>query len=326
MRLLIVGGTGFVGRHLVSACCAAGDEVVATGRPGEPPPGDSPARWLELDLLDADSVGATLESARPEGIVHLAGQANVAEANRDPVATFRVNAEGTLRVLAEARARAPDARVVVVTSAEVYGAAAPSEMPIPETRELAPRTPYGVSKAAADLAAAQAAAGWGLHVVRMRPFNHVGPGQRRGFVVPDFASQVAAIERGESEALLRVGNLSARRDFTDVRDVARGYRLALERGRAGRAYNLCSGTSTPIEAVLDFLVGRSAVPIRVVLDEARLRPSDVPDFRGDPSRARDELGWMPHVPLEVSLAEALEEWRSAGVAARRSIDGSATST
>jgi GDP-4-dehydro-6-deoxy-D-mannose reductase len=317
VRVLIVGGTGFVGRHLVSACREAGDEVFATGRPGERVP-DEPAgvRWMESDLLDGESLRASLDAARPEGIVHLAGQANVAEANRDPIAAFRVNAEGTWRMLEAARTRAPQARIVVVTSAEAYGAVDPSEMPIPETRELAPRTPYGVSKAAADLAAAQAATGWGLHVVRMRPFNHVGPGQRRGFVVPDFASQVAAIERGECEAMVRVGNLAARRDFTDVRDVVHGYRLALERGRAGRAYNLCSGISTPIEAVLAFLVARSVVPIRVVLDETRLRPSDVPDFRGDPSRAREELGWVPRIPLEASLGEVLEEWRRRGAAAR----------
>jgi len=309
MRILIVGGTGFVGGHLVEECRSRGDEVHATYRPGETVPEDDGVHWLALDLLERESVRAALSDTRPEGVVHLAGQANVAEANRDPVGTFRINAEGTYRLLAEAREIIPGARIVAVGSAEVYGIVPPEELPVRESRPVAPRTPYGTSKAAADLAAAQAAHGWGLAVVRMRPFNHVGRGQRRGFVAPDFASQVAAIERGESEPVLRVGNLSGRRDFTDVRDVARGYRTALEKGRPGRAYNLCSGVSTPIETILRYFVERATVTIEVRVDEARFRPVDVPEFRGDPSRAREELGWKAEIPLETSLAEVLEEWR-----------------
>lgn len=309
MRILIVGGTGFVGGHLVRECRSRGDEVHATYGPGETPLDDDDVHWLPIDLLERDTVRAALSEVRPQGVIHLAGQANVADANRDPVGTFRVNAEGTYRLLAEARELAPAARMVTVGSAEVYGVVPPEEQPVRESRPLAPRTPYGASKAAADLAAAQAAEGWGLAVVRMRPFNHIGRGQRRGFVAPDFASQVAAIERGESEPVLRVGNLSGRRDFTDVRDVARGYRIALERGRAGRAYNLCSGVSTSIEAILRFFVDRSSAAIEVRVDETRFRPVDVPEFRGDASRANEELGWSAEIPLEVSLGEVLEEWR-----------------
>jgi GDP-4-dehydro-6-deoxy-D-mannose reductase len=320
MRVLIVGGTGFVGGHLLRECRERGDEIHATFRPGEEVPEGGGVRWLPLDLLDPATVRAALAEVRPEGVIHLAGQANVAEANRDPVGTFRVNAEGTYRLLAEAREHAREARFVAVASAEVYGTVPVGELPVGESRPLAPRTPYGASKAAADLAAAQAAEGWGLDVVRMRPFNHVGPGQRRGFVVPDFASQVAAIERGESEPVLRVGNLSGRRDFTDVRDVARGYRIALEAGRRGRAYNLCSGTSTPIEAILRFFVDRSRAPIEVREDRARLRPVDVTEFRGDPSRAREELGWSARIPLETSLEEVLEEWRRSPLGGCRGAD------
>jgi GDP-4-dehydro-6-deoxy-D-mannose reductase len=157
--------------------------------------------------------------------------------------------------------------------------------------------------------AAQAAEGWGLRVVRARPFNHVGPGQRLGFVAPDFASQVAAIESGAAPPEVRVGNLSGRRDFTDVRDVARGYRDALRAGTAGAAYNFCSGRSVPIGDILAFFVDRARVPIRILEDPERLRPVDVPEFRGDPSRAGRDLGWSARIPLEESLREVLEEWR-----------------
>lgn len=310
MRVLIVGATGFVGRHLVRECVSRDDEVWGTFRPDEAPPAGDAVRWLPLDLLDGASVVAALVAARPEGIVHLAGQASLTEAARDPVGTFRVNAEGTYRVLVAMRERAAEAAAVVVTSAEVYGVVPGEEMPVTESRPLRPRTPYGASKAAADLLAAQAAEGWGLRVVRARPFNHVGPGQRLGFVAPDFASQVAAIESGAARPEVRVGDLSGRRDFTDVRDVARGYRDALRSGTPGAAYNLCSGRSVPIGDILGFFVGRARVPIRVVEDPDRLRPVDVPEFRGDPSRAGKDLGWSPRIPLERSLQEVLEEWRA----------------
>ncbi|MBZ0268155.1 NAD-dependent epimerase/dehydratase family protein, partial [bacterium] len=182
MRILIVGATGFVGGHLLAECRARGDELFGTYRPGEEiTPADDVA-WHPLDVLDSATFDRAIEAARPEGIVHLAGQANVALGNRDPLTTFRVNAEGTLRVLDATERGARNARLLVITSAEVYGATEPEAMPVSEDAPLRPRTPYGVSKAAADLAAAQAGQAGGLDVVRMRPFNHVGPGQRRGFV------------------------------------------------------------------------------------------------------------------------------------------------
>ncbi len=309
MRVLILGATGFVGGHLRRECLGRGDRVSGTFLPGETIPSGDDVEWFEVDLLDPPSIERALEGARPEGIVHLAGQADVALGNRDPVGTFRVNAEGTYRVLASIRERAPDARTVIVTSAEVYGAVPEEELPVRETRPLEPRTPYGVSKAAADLAAAQAASAWGLFVIRMRPFNHVGPGQRIGFVAPDFASRIVAIERGLSPPELRVGNLSGRRDFTDVRDIVVGYRTALDRGAAGRAYNLCSGRSTLIEDVVRFFVEKASIPVEVRRDEKLFRAVDVPEFRGDPGRARSELDWRAGISLEESLAEVLEEWR-----------------
>jgi GDP-4-dehydro-6-deoxy-D-mannose reductase len=314
MRLLILGATGFVGRHLLRECRGRGDELWATYRPGDLQPSGGGVRWLPVDVLETDSIREALAASRPEGVVHLAGQASVATANRDPIGTFRINAEGTYRVLNALREQAPHARAIAVGSAEVYGVVPAAELPVRETRPLAPSSPYGASKAAADLVAEQAAIGWGLDVVRMRPFNHVGPGQRQGFVAPDFASQVAAIERGESEPVLRVGNLSGRRDFTDVRDIARAYRDAVERGRAGEAYNLCSGRPTRIEDIVRFFVDRSDVEIEVRPDESRLRPVDVPEFLGSPEKARAELGWVAEIPLESSLGDVLEEWRRPRVA------------
>jgi GDP-4-dehydro-6-deoxy-D-mannose reductase len=314
MRVLIVGATGFVGAHLLCECRSRGDELWATHRPGEAAPDSGGVRWLPVDVLDERSIREALAASRAEGLVHLAGQAKVAVANRDPIGTFRINAEGTYRVLHAMRELAPDARAVVAGSAEAYGVVPAAELPVRETRPLAPTSPYGASKAAADLVAGQAAVGWGLDVVRMRPFNHVGPGQRRGFVAPDFASQVAAIERGEAEPVLRVGNLSGRRDFTDVRDVARAYRDAIDRGRRGEAYNLCSGRPAPIEEIVRFFVDRADVDIEVRPDVSLLRPVDVPEFLGSPEKARAELGWAAEIPLETSLADVLEEWRRLRVA------------
>ncbi|MAF26359.1 MAG: GDP-mannose 4,6-dehydratase [Gemmatimonadota bacterium] len=310
MRVLILGATGFVGRHLLTECASHGDALGGTFCPGEPIPAREGVSWHLMDLLDSDSIRDALSAFRPEGIVHLAGQANVALAAKDPVGSFRVNAEGTVRVLEGVREVCPGVRVVAVTSAEVYGEVPAADLPVTEARPPVPRSAYGLSKAAADLAAAQAAAGWGLDVVRMRPFNHVGPGQRRGFVAPDFASQVAGIERAEAPPVLRVGNLSARRDFTDVRDIVKAYRVALERGASGSVYNLCSGRSVPVEQIVQLLMEAASVPITMETDPARFRPVDVPEFLGDPTRARDDLSWEAVIPLEQSISDVLEEWRA----------------
>ncbi len=314
MRVLVVGASGFVGRHLVAECLGRGDDVSATYRAGEPAPAANDVRWLESELLRDGSLETVLAAARPEGIVHLAGQADVGRSHRDPVGTYRANAEGTLRLLHAVRTAAPQARVCTVTSAELYGAPPPSELPVREDSPARPRTPYGLSKAAADEAAEYAARAWGLAVIRLRPFNHVGPGQRRGFVVPDFAAQVAAVERGEAEPVLRVGNLSPRRDFTDVRDMVRGYRDALAQAPAGEAYNLCSGRSVSIGEIARWMAERASRPVEIVSESSRRREGDVDEIRGDPSRAREAFGFAAGIALETSLGDVLDEWRAGGPA------------
>lgn len=310
MNVLVLGATGFVGRHLLAECAGRGDALTGTHRPDEEAPAGPDVAWVAMDVLDSASIERALRAARPEAIVHLAAQANVAAAHAEPVDSFRTNAEGTLRVLDAVRRVAADARVAVVASAELYGAVPAEELPVREDRPANPKTPYGLSKAAADAAAAMAAQGWNLRVLRMRPFNHVGPGQRPGFVAPDFASQIAAMERGEAAPILEVGNLSPRRDFTDVRDIVRGYRDALERGHDGEAYNLCSGRTVSMEEIAGFFVARSRVRVEIRTAESRRRTLDLDEMRGDAGKARRDFGWEPTIPLEQSLAEVLEEWRA----------------
>ena len=215
--------------------------------------------------------------------------------------------EGTANVLEAAR-RAGAGRVVFVSSADVYGRVAPASLPVGETEAMRPVTPYGASKAAAEMVCVQAGLGRGLDVVRARAFNHLGPGQSDRFVAAALASRVAANERTGSE-VVRVGNLSARRDFTDVRDVVRAYRLLAADGAAGEAYNVCSGTARGISELAEALMARAGRPMRLATDGELMRPVDVPEVRGDPSKLHGATGWRPEVPLEQTLDDLLDYWR-----------------
>ena len=218
-----------------------------------------------------------------------------------------MNAEGTLHLL-EAVRSAGGARVVTVTSAAVYGVVRPEDLPLDEAAPLRPVSPYAASKAAADLLALQAYLGHGMDVVRVRSFNHLGPGQDARFVCSALAARIAAAEVGRG-AEVRVGNLAARRDFTDVRDVVRAYRCLAIDGRSGAAYNVCTGTSVAVSEVAERLVGLANRPLRLVDDPALHRPVDVPDLRGDPTVLRTDTGWEPEVALDDTLADLLADWR-----------------
>ena len=302
MRALVTGAGGFVGAYLVRSLVADGVEVFAGSLDGAPPAGDTAgARWLALDVTSAASVAAAVEEARPEAVFHLAGQASVAGSFADPVGTWDANATGTLRLVA---ALAPGTRMVLAGSAEVYGAVPEAEQPIREERPLRPANPYAASKAAAEMACVGVAAARGVEEVVARSFNHTGPGQDARFALPSWVRQIAAIRAGAGEPVLRVGNLEARRDLLDVRDVVRAYRRLAEAGVPATAYNVCSGTATSMREVLDALVVISGAEVRVEVDPERVRPVDVPLLLGDGSRLR-ALGWTPEIPLRRTLADLL---------------------
>lgn len=293
MKAFVTGARGFVGRWLVEHLSDCGDEVdVAAG----------------LDVTDEESVAAALEAAKPDVVYHLAGVTRVSESFANPTRTIEVNAIGTLCVLLGTRGCDPVPRVVLVSSSEVYGDIAPGEPSLAEDRVFAPATPYAASKAAAEVIAMQAAHTWGVQVVRARPFNHVGPGQSADFVVAAIAKRVAEAELAGTRTV-SVGNTDAARDFTDVRDVVRAYRLLVEHGTPGKAYNVCSGTSVTIGEIASKLIGLSKADLSLVTDPALVRAVDSSSPPGDSSRLRGATGWKPGIPLDSTLADVLSEWR-----------------
>ncbi|MDQ2649454.1 MAG: GDP-mannose 4,6-dehydratase [Actinomycetota bacterium] len=298
MRALVTGGIGFVGRHLVAHLEAAGDTVAVVDRQGE----------HSVDITDLTAVTQVFRELEPECVYHLAGWADVAASWNDPLAVLRVNAEGTLNVLAACRA-AGVGRVLSVASADVYGIVREDELPLTEDSALRPTSPYAASKMAADAIAQQAFFGFGQEVVRVRPFNHLGPGQSEQFVAPALAARIARAERDGLDEI-PVGNLSARRDVTDVRDVVRAYRLLIERGEPGQVYNVCSGRDVAVQELADVLVRLARRPLRLVPDPTLLRPVDLPVLRGDPSRLYAATGWQPEIPVETTLADLLDDLRT----------------
>jgi GDP-4-dehydro-6-deoxy-D-mannose reductase len=297
MKVLVTGANGFVGRHLCAHLRASGDTVVGTDRTTGGP-----------DLNDADGLTSLFAAEAPEVVIHLAAQADVGGSWTSPVDTMRTNVEGTMHVLAAARA-AGCRRVVAVTSADIYGIVREDELPLDESAPLRPVSPYAASKAAADMVCIQAGLGYGQDVVRVRAFNHLGPGQSDKFVAPALASRVAAAE-SRGDGAIAVGSLEPRRDFTDVRDVVRAYRLLALHGEAGEAYNVCTGTDVSIGDILDHLLVMARVPLRAVVDPDLVRPVDLPVLRGDASKLRATTGWQPEIALERTLADVLDDWRA----------------
>lgn len=294
MRALVTGSNGFVGGWLVSHLESHGDEVTGLD--------------AEVDITDSDAIGSAVVAARPEAIFHLAAQASVGASWEDQAATYRVNTIGTANVLAGAAACASRPRVLLVSSSEVYGRVGATDLPIVEEQPFAPVSPYAASKAAAEMSGLQAWLGAGLEVIRARPFNHTGPGQRTEFVVPALAKQVAEAARAGAAALY-TGNLDARRDISDVRDVVRAYRALAVSGTAGEAYNVCSGVAVSIRDVAERLLRIAGVDIPIVVDPQRVRPVDIPELRGDPSKLRSATGWAPQVDLDDTLAGVLAYWK-----------------
>lgn len=306
MRALVTGAGGFAGRHLVRRLLGCGWDVTGTALT-EQEMADAECPMIRCDVTDAAAVEAAVEQAQPQAVIHLAAVASVPDARRDPGLAFRVNVLGTQHLLESVLSHAPGATVVAVSSAAVYGSVTPDAQPIREDQPVAPADVYAVTKAAVE-ALARAYCDR-VRIIVLRPFNHIGPGQSADYVASSFARQIAEAEAGLAEPVLRVGNLEARRDFTDVRDVAEAYRLAVERCRPSTPYNICSGRAVAIRELLDALLAQSRCPLQVEHDPSRMRPSDVPVLHGSPKRFISETGWHPRLELSQTLTAILEDWR-----------------
>lgn len=315
MRVLVTGVTGFAGSHLVDAMLGMpGVEIHGLYRWRSPLENIQHVlariRLYECDLRDAFSVRDMIEEIRPDRIFHLAAQSFVPTSWTAPTESITTNILGQLNLLEAVRKIGIRPAIQLACSSEEYGLAYEHELPIKEENPLRPLSPYAVSKVGQDMLGYQYFMSYRMPIIRTRGFNHEGPRRPPVFVISDFALQVAAIERGERPPVLRVGNLEAQRDFTDVRDMVRAYWLALEKGRPGEVYNICSGQSRSIREVVDLLLGMTSAKIKVEEDPRRLRPSDVPVLRGDCSKFIRETGWQIEIPFERTVEDLLNHWRA----------------
>ncbi len=314
-RVLVTGVTGFAGSHLVDYMLTRNDcEIFGIQRWRSPMENIEHVKdkitLVECDLRDASSTRDTLERIRPDWIFHLAAQSFVPTSWSAPTESLTTNVLGELNLFEAVRRIGLACRIQLACSSEEYGMVYPDELPIRETNPLRPLSPYAVSKVAQDMLGYQYWMSWKVDCVRTRGFNHEGPRRGPVFVASDFAKQIADIEKGRKEPVLHVGNLEAKRDFTDVRDMVRGYWLALEKCEPGEVYNLCSGKAYSIQQVLDLLLGMTKAKIEVRQDRLRLRPSDVPVLLGDRTKFTQATGWEPVIPFEQTLRDMLDFWRA----------------
>jgi GDP-4-dehydro-6-deoxy-D-mannose reductase len=311
-RNLITGITGFAGRYLARNLIARGEQVwgvarrEAAGVPAE-------AVVVPGDAADPEFLRQILHRIGPTHVYHLAGYTHAGRSFKEPQAAWHGNLTMTLHLLEALQQQVPQARLLWVGSGLVYGQPTHPNRPVDEETALRPDTPYAVSKAAADLAAFAAWRASGLDVVRARPFNHTGPEQATDFAIPSFARQLVAIERGESPPVLEVGDLQSYRDISDVRDVVEAYRLLMDHGQAGEAYNVASGVSRSMRAILDELVSQTGLSIEVRTRADLLRPSEQTIIQVDTHKIRGQIGWSPQYALQQTLADTLDAWRRAGV-------------
>jgi GDP-4-dehydro-6-deoxy-D-mannose reductase len=295
MRALITGGKGFVGHWLAAHLKDGGDEVAVID--------------VETDVADGAAVRRVMADVVPDAIYHLAAMTHVGESWDDPSQVLRVNVLGTAEVLAAARTLPGSPRVLVVSSAEVYGVVSPEQLPLSEQTPAAPASPYAASKLAAEAVALQAWRGFDQPVLVVRPFNHIGPGQSPNFFVPALAKRIVDAKRLGASSL-SVGTLTTRRDFTDVRDVVGAYRLLVERGEPGTVYNVCSGRDVAMAEVAAQLLELAGADLTFETDPALVRPVDVPVLRGDASLLHGATGWEPTIPLATTLADVLSSWEA----------------
>ena len=313
MTALVTGVCGFVGQYLAAHLLECGEQVFGTyldledrARMGAL---SKHVGLLQGDVRNPRKMGVVLRRTQPDAVYHLAAVSSVGLSLSRPVATMDVNVSGTMGLLEAIKRESPLTPVLFASSAEVYGRVRPSQVPIRETQAPAPRNPYAASKLAAEEVCHYYERTFGLKVVVARSFNHTGPGQQTGFVIPDFASQVAKIEQSGGRGTLRVGNLEARRDLSDVRDIVRGYRMLLRKGKPGEVYHLGCGRAYRVGDLLQYLLELSSHPIHVEKDAHRMRPSDIPVLVGSLTKTRRATGWRAVVPMERTLSDTLEYWR-----------------
>ena len=311
VRVLATGLSGFAGHHLVTELLGAGHEVHGVFWNEREPVPEGVVGVHYGDITDADAIGNAVRQVAPELVFHLAGAASVGQSFANPIATWRVNLDGTLVVLEALREHAPSARCVAITSGEIHGRVPLASLPVGPDTPMQPHSPYGASKAAADLAALQYHIGYRMPVLRVRAFNHIGPGQDPRFVVPAVARQIAIGERDRLERIaINVGNVDTRRDFSDVRDIVRAYRLVGERGDPDAVYLACSGRSVAVRELIDGLAAMAAVETTITSDATLQRDGEQPDLYGSPDRLTADTGWVPRIPLEISLKDTLDWWRA----------------
>jgi len=313
-KVLITGITGFVGKHLATHLLSQESyEVVGTYR------SQSSLETLgeikdhislkQIDLNNAEEVEELITSEKPDFICHLAAQASPSKSFADPMATFTNNIAAEFSILEAVKKSDLRTRILIISTGDIYGIVRPADIPIDEETPLRPATPYAVSKIAQDYLSLQYTLAYKIDTVRLRPYNHIGPGQKEGYVVSDFAKQIAEIEKEKKEPVLSVGNLDAGRDFTDVRDIVKAYELALGKGESGEVYNIGSGKSHKISDVLQTLLSFSTKKITVEVDQKKFRPIDVPEIVCDYEKFHKLTGWKPEIPFEKTLQDILDYWR-----------------
>ena len=308
MKSLIIGGAGFVGGYLARHLLTLGHEVAITKIPSEQTAAAGVSVY-DLDVRDQDAVSEVLKNVRPDMVFHLAAQSSVAVSWKHPQLTADINIKGILNVLDGLRRYGGNPRVLLVGSGEEYGYVLPEETPVRETNPVRPGNIYAATKACQNMVGRIYAQAYDLDLVMVRPFNHIGPNQSPVFVAADFCKQAAEIEAGMREAVIRVGNLNVRRDFTDVRDVVRAYALLVQKGQAGETYNIGSGHAVRIGDILRTILDQSAASIRVEVDSEKLRPADVPVMEADISKMQRLTGWKPQIRLEQTIEDMLGYWR-----------------
>lgn len=311
MRVLVIGAGGFAGHYLLEELARSSDEIYATKLSGEKILAEvQNAEIFDLDITNAEAVFSLLEKIRPDCVYHLAAQSSAALSWKKPQLTMNINVIGVLNVLEALRALDCKARLLLIGSGEEYGNVLPTEIPIKESTPVRPANLYAVSKLAQNLIGGLYQKAYGMDILSVRAFNHIGPRQAEAFVASDFCRQTALIEKGKKEPVISVGNLAAVRDFTDVRDVVRAYTLLMKKGISGKTYNVGGGTVCSIQQLLERILALSSCEIRVEVDSARLRPIDTPEISADISELKKDTGWAPQRTLDETLSDTLNYWRN----------------